>query len=84
MNKTTTTNDPQKKYWWLILIALPIILAIIAIVPALLHKEPQATDKATPTIHIEQKAEGVEQKNERGNNNNNVIGDINLATPVKK
>jgi len=78
------TKDPKKKYWWLLLIVLPIILALITIAPSLLKGEPSAPGNNIPAIHIEQKADGVNQISEHGDNHNNVIGDINITIPVKK
>jgi hypothetical protein len=82
MSKTasTSTTDPQKKYWWLLLVIIPIVLALIAILPELLKKEAPQVQKITPTS-VEQKAENVEQTTIQGNNYTNVQGDITTNTP---
>lgn len=74
MTNSEPTNGPQKKYWWLILIVLPIILALIAIVPDLL-KNGDSEETVTNTLQTGD----VNQQTGEGNNFNNVQGDITIT-----
>ena len=82
MNDTTSHTIPQKKYWWLLLIVLPIILALIAILPDLLKKDSSADKPQTATPSVEMKAEHVEQTTEQGHNITNVQGDVTITTTL--
>ena len=73
VSKTKTIN-PQTKYWWLILIVLPVVLAVIAILPSLLHTEKSAAMKPMDKPMVEQSSDNVVQHSELGANINNVQG----------
>ena len=71
--------DPRKKYWWLILVVVPIVLALIALIPTLI-KDEQAKHSAKTSAPIKnQQAENVGQTTEKGHNFTNVQGDINIT-----
>ena len=78
-NPNNAAPDPQKKYWWIILIVLPIVLALIALIPNFLKKEEtkHSADITAPTMT--QKAENVEQTTGKGHNFTNIQGDINIT-----
>ena len=79
MQDTSTNNDPQKKYWWLLLIVLPVLLALIALIPDLLNQEETKQSADTNTPGMTQKTENLEQTTENGHNFSNVQGDINIT-----
>ena len=74
MNNSDPANDPQKKYWWLILVAVPILLALIAIVPDLLNNGE--SEEAVPGT---QQTGDVNQQTGEGHNFTNVQGDITIT-----
>ena len=84
MNKTLSKTDPQKKYWWLLLVLLPVVLALIAILPELLKREPAPQAQQSPSPGVEQKAENVKQSTGQGNNFSNVQGNITITSPQSK
>lgn len=84
MNKTSSKTAPQKKYWWLLLLVLPIVLALIAIIPELLKRESTPQAQPPPSPAVEQNAENVQQSTGQGNNFNNVQGNITIASPLSK
>ncbi len=74
MNNSDPTNDPQKKYWWLILVAVPILIALIAIVPDL-FKNGESEDDTPSTMQTGD----VNQQTGEGHNINNVQGDVTIT-----
>ena len=74
MNHSGPTNDPQRKYWWLTLVAVPILIALIAIIPDLL-KNGDSEEAATST----QQTGDVSQQTSEGHNISNVQGDVTIT-----
>ena len=74
MNNSDPANNPQKKYWWLILVAVPILVALIAIVPDLLNNGE--SEEAVPGI---QQTGDVNQQTGEGHNITNVQGDVTIT-----
>ena len=72
MSKKQTASDPQKKYWWLLLIVLPIILALIAIIPNLLDKNESPSTHQSPSSIKTQKSNDTHQSTKQGHNISNV------------
>ena len=58
-----TKTDSQKKYWWLVVLVLPVILALIAVIPSLGKKE----DKAAGGTTISQTGTGNAAQSGTGN-----------------
>lgn len=79
--KSNGTNDPKKKYWVIIFVAVPIIVALIALIPCFLKAKTPESGKGQV---INQKNEHVDQKSKSGNNFSNVVGDINVGSDGKK
>ena len=68
----THQDDPKKKYWILLFVIVPIVVALIAIVPQLLNKE---TDAKSRSVSIES---GDVNQSGDGNNLNNINGNVNI------
>ena len=52
-DKKTAQDDPQKKDWWLILLVLPIVLALIALVPDFRKSSCTSSDSAASGVQQE-------------------------------
>jgi flagellar basal body-associated protein FliL len=83
MHDANTNHDPQKKYWWIIKIVVPIsvalIVALIALIPYFLNKKETKPSAATTIPGTTQKAENVEQSTNKGHNISNVQGNVTIT-----
>jgi len=68
----SSQSDPQKKHWLILLVLLPILLAVIAILPQLIEKGgSQPAGVSITSGNVEQSGSG--------NNINNVNGDVTIG-----
>lgn len=76
---TENSTDPQKKYWFVIFIIVPIVVALIALLPMFLNEKEETSP--TKTSHL---ASTIVQENEKGHNFNNIKGDIIINSSPKQ
>jgi len=79
MIETSKNKNTQKKYWWLISIVLPILLALIALIPNFLGNKGKQSSADNTRPNSTQQTENVELKTNKGHNFNNVQGNINIT-----
>ena len=76
---TENSTDPQKKYWFVIFIIVPIVVALIALLPMFLNEKKETSP--TKTNHL---APTIFQKTEEGHNFNDINGDIIINSSPKQ
>lgn len=81
MSASSENNkDPKIKYWWIIAIVVPVVVAMITIIPLLTNRgDGQKTDEM-PAVIILQNSEKMIQATDEGSIFNNVKGDIIITT----